>query len=166
VFWYIAVLVEAIVCAWVHVERRILRRRATAPSRQAIPPLHRAYGRALGRIGRSGRQRHLDPPLERREARRRTGLVTFGLTTAAMAPMLLLVVVDGWRMNPVLGQLVAWSVLWLAPVLTVAPARLVALLVAVWRGWLRLDSDGGSANPDVPAPRGPGPGSHEYWLAR
>lgn len=120
----------------------------------------------LGRIRLSvARRERPEPPLERREARRRTGLVTFALTTAAMVPMFLFVLVDGFHMNPVLGQIVAWPTLWLSPLLTLAPARLLALLVAVWRGWLRLDDGDGGQLAAVPTP-GTGPGSHDYWLPR
>jgi len=75
------------------------------------------------------------------------------------------VMLDGVRMDPALGQLVAWPVLWFAPVLTYAPARLVALLVAVWRGWLRLDDGDGGPRAAVPMP-GSDPGSHDYRLPR
>lgn len=166
VLWLIAVIVETLVCGWVHLERRKIRG-GIARGESPLPPLHRAYGRVLGRIRCAAkRQRQAAPPLEQPEARRRTGLVTFAFMTAAMAPMVLFVLMDGFRMNPVLGQLMAWTTLWLSPLLTLAPARLGALLVAVWRGWLRLDEDddGGQAAP-APEPVG-GPGSHHYLLPR
>jgi hypothetical protein len=168
VVWFVAVIVETLVCGWVQLERRSIRRRLAQGESPAPPPLHRAYGRVLGHIGFAAkRQRRAQPRLDQPEARRRTGLVTFAFMTAAMSPMLLFVLMDGFRMNPVLGQLVAWTTLWLSPMLTLAPARLGALLVAVWRGWLRLDDegdDGGQAT-SAPAPIG-GPGSHHYWLPR
>jgi hypothetical protein len=105
------------------------------------------------------------PKLTNFEARRRTGLATFALITIAMLPMLLFVMLDGVHMSPGLGQLVAWPMLWLAPVLTYAPARLGALLIAVWRGWLRLDDGDGGSKAAVPTP-GPVPGSHLYSLPR
>jgi hypothetical protein len=166
VFWYLAVIVETAVCGWVQVERRAMRRDGAPSAPASVPPLHRLYGRALGRIRAAVERRDRPrPPLERREARRRTGLVTFGLITAAMAPIFLFVLVDGLRMSPVLGQLVAWSALWLSPLLICAPARLLALLVAVWRGWLRLDDGDGGQMAAVPVP-GSGPGSHDYLLPR
>jgi hypothetical protein len=166
VFWYVAVIVEITVCGWVQLERRAMRRGGTPATAEAVPPLHRLYGRALGRI-RSAVERRDRPKavLERREARRRTGLVTFALITAAMAPIFLFVLVQGLRMSPVLGQLVAWSTLWLSPLLICAPARLLALLVAVWLGWLRLDDGDGGQLAAVPVP-GSGPDSHDYLLPR
>jgi hypothetical protein len=167
VFWYIAVILEMVLCGWVQLERRAIRRRGDAARGGAIPPLHRSYGRVLGRIKLAvERRERAEPRLERIEARRRTGLVTFGLITAAMVPMFLFVVFDGFEMNPVVGQLVGWSLLWLSPVLTFAPARLIALLVAVWRGWLRLDDgDGGISAAASPVP-GSGPDSHHFVLPR
>ena len=130
-FWYVAVIVEILVCGWVQLERRAMRRRPDA----AVPRLHRAYGRVLGRI-REAVQSRERPRLPRPEARRRTGLVTFSLMTAAMIPMFLFLLLDGVHMNPAVGQVITWPMLWLSPMLTLAPARLIALLVAVWRGWL------------------------------
>lgn len=163
-FWYVAVIVETAVCGWVHLERRAMRRGGASAMPAPVPPLHRLYGRMLARI-RVAVERRDRPqaPLERREARRRTGLVTFAVITAAMAPIFLFVLVDGLRMSPVLGQLVAWSALWLSPLLICAPARLLALLVAVWRGWLRLDDGDGGQLAAVPVP-GSGPGSHDFLL--
>jgi hypothetical protein len=162
--WYVAVIVETFVCGWVQLERRALRRRADAAPDGSLPPIHRLYGRVLGRIGHSGRGRK--PRIEQREARRRTGLVQFGIATVAMLPIFLFVAVDGFHMSPAVGQLVAWPLLWLSPLLTLAPARLIALLVAVWRGWVRLDDgDGGSPTAASPVP-GAGPDSHLYLLPR
>jgi hypothetical protein len=166
VFWYALVLVEIALCVWVQLERRSIRRKGVAAASQSVPPLHRLYGRVLGRLKRAADKRGLpEERLERLEARRRTGLVTFALITAAMAPILLFVLMDGFHMNPVVGDLVAMTSLWLAPVLTFAPARLLALLVAVWRGWLRLDDGDGGQSAAVPVP-GSGPGSHDYLLPR
>jgi hypothetical protein len=164
VVWYVAVIVETIVCGWVQLERRALRRRGDARPGESLPPLHRLYGRLLGRIGQRGRGHK--PRVPKREARRRTGLVQFGFFTAAMLPIFLFVAVDGFRMGPAVGQVVAWPLLWLSPLLTLAPARLIALLVAVWRGWVRLDDgDGGLRATAAPAP-GSGPDSHLYLLLR
>jgi hypothetical protein len=144
----------------------MLRRRDDSAAAQAIPPVHRLYGRLLGRIRLAVERRYRSQPrLESLEARRRTGLVTFVLITAGMAPMFAFVLIDGFHMNPVVGQLVAWPTLWLSPLLTFAPARLLALLVAVWRGWLRLDDGDGGQLAAVPMP-GSGPGSHDYLLPR
>lgn len=162
-FWYVAVIVETVACGWVQLERRSVRRRSAGDG--SLPPLHRAYGRVLGRISEAAQKRGLSPRLERREARRRTGLVTFWLTAAAMVPPFAFVLVDGFHMSPALGQLVTWPVLWLSPMLTFAPARLLALLVAVWRGWVRLDDGDGGQLAAVPVP-GSGPGSHDYLLPR
>ena len=162
--WYVAVIVETLVCGWVQIERRVLRGRGDAAPGQGLPPLHRTYGRLLGRIGQSRRGRK--PRIERREANRRTGLVQFGIFTGAMLPIFLFVAVDGFHMSPAVGQLVAWPLLWLSPLLTLAPARLIALLVAVWRGWVRLDDgDGGTSAAASPVP-GSGPDSHLYLLPR
>jgi hypothetical protein len=161
-FWYVAVSVEILVCGWVQLERRSMRRR---PAAEGLPPLHRAYGRVLGRIREAVASRER-PRLPRPEARRRTGLVTFSLMTVAMVPMFLFLLLDGVHMNPAVGQMITWPMLWLSPMLTLAPARLIALLVAVWRGWLRLDDDGnGGPKAAVPVP-GSGPGSHTYLLPR
>ena len=162
--WYVAVIVETFVCGWVQLERRALRRRGAAAPGESLPPFHRLYGRVLGRIGHRGSGQK--PRIEQREARRRTGLVQFGFFTAAMLPIFLFVAVDGFHMSPAVGQLVAWPLLWLSPLLTLAPARLVALLVAVWRGWVRLDDgDGGTPAAASPVP-GTGPDSHLYSLPR
>lgn len=158
--WQVAVIVEAALCCWVQLERRAIRRRGAAAA-GSLPPLHRVYGRLLGRIGHSGRGR--DPRIEKREARRRTGLVQFCIATAAMVPIFLAVLLDGLQISPAVGQLVAWPVLWFSPLLTLAPARLVALLVAVWRGWVRLDDGDGGRVAAASAP-GSGPGSHHYFL--
>jgi hypothetical protein len=166
VFWYVAVIVETALCGWFQLERRAIRRRGAGAAATRMPPLHRLYGRVLGRIRSAANERELpEPPLEGKEAHRRTGLVTFALITAGMAPMLALVLFDGFHMNPVVAQLVAWPTLWLSPMLTFAPARLIALLVAVWRGWLRLDDGDGGQSTAVPVP-GSGPGSHDYLLPR
>jgi hypothetical protein len=166
VFWYALVLSEIVLCVWVQLERRAIRRAGLRAGLTHVPPLHRLYGRALARIKSAADKRDLpEPRLERFEARRRYGLVTFALITAAMAPPLLFVLTDGFHMNPVVGNLVAMTTLWLAPVLTFAPARLLALLVAVWRGWLRLDDGDGGQLAAVPVP-GSGPGSHDYLLPR
>jgi hypothetical protein len=163
-FWYAAVIVETVVCGWVQVERRAIRRRHGSPSAAKLPPLHRLYGRLLGRIGQRGRG--CEPLVTKGEARRRTGLVQFGIFTAAMLPIFLFVVLDGFHMSPAVGEVVAWLLLWLSPLLTLAPARLIALLVAVWRGWVRLDGgDGGIAAAGSPVP-GSGPDSHSYLLPR
>jgi hypothetical protein len=151
---------ESILCVWVHLERRVIARRAHA---RGMPPLHRAYGRALARVSRA-REERAPSSLEPVDARRRTGLVTFGLIAAAMTPVLVLVLSDGWKVNPVVGQLVGWALLWTSPVVAGAPAKLGALLVAVWRGWVRLDSDGGEPGGLSPLP-GITPGSHDYRLA-
>ena len=163
--WYVAVIVETFICGWVQLERRALRRRGDpAPSRE-LPPFHRLYSRLLGRLGH--RERGREPRLERREARRRTGLVQFGIATAAMVPIFLFVAVDGFHMSPAVGQVVAWPLLWLSPLLTLAPARLIALLVAVWRGWVRLeDGDGGLRAAASPVPGSGGPDPHLYLLPR
>jgi hypothetical protein len=160
--WYVAVIIETALCGWIQLERRRIRRR-NAVKQSALPPLHRAYGRLLGRIGSRGRGR--GPRVPNKEARRRTGLVQFGVATAAMLPMLLFVLLDSFQISPVAGQLLAWPMLWLAPMLTLAPARLVAVLVAVWRGWLRLDNGDGGPEAAVPIPGSP-PGSHDYVLPR
>jgi hypothetical protein len=164
---YIAIGLETVLCGWVQLERRAIRRRGgDAAAAEWLPPLHRVYGRALGKIRAAVAKRNRRvPPLECRQARRRIGLVTFALTASAMLPMFVFVVVDGSEMNPAVGQLVTWPVLWLSPMLTFAPARLLALLVAVWRGWLRLDDGDGGQPAAVPAP-GSGPGSHDYLLPR
>ena len=160
--WYVAVILETVACGWVQLERRGIRRR-NAGKESVLPPLHRAYGRLLGRIGSRVRGRRALVP--NREARRRTGLVQFCVATAAMLPMFLFVVLDGFHMSPALGQVIAWPLLWLSPMLTLAPARLVALLVAVWRGWLRLDDGDGGPEAAVGVPGSP-PGSHDYRLPR
>jgi nitrate reductase NapE component len=119
----------------------------------------------LARLAARGRSRQrMDPmlPLERAELRRRTGWLTFGLMVAGMCPMLAVVLVEGPALNPVLAQLMAWGVLWSSPVLTAAPARLVATLVAIARGWVGLDGDGPDGGGDV---GGPPPDSHEFPLA-
>jgi hypothetical protein len=162
-FWYVLVIVEACLCGWVQLERRRVRQRGAGGG--ALPPLHRLYGRVLGRLSEAAQERGFDSELERREARRRTGLVTFWLVAAGMVPPFLFIVVDGFHMSPAVGQLITWPVLWLAPMLTFAPARLLALLVAVWRGWVRLDDGDGGQWAAVPVP-GSGPGSHDYRLPR
>jgi hypothetical protein len=166
VVWYAVVIVETVLCGWLQLERRAIRRSGASARANTLPPLHRFYGRVLARIRLAADRRKLpEPRLESREARRRTGLVTFGLITAAMAPMLVFVLIDGFGMNPVVGNFMALATLWIAPVLTFAPARLLALLVAVWRGWLRFDDGDGGQSAAVPVP-GSGPGSHDYLLPR
>jgi hypothetical protein len=119
----------------------------------------------LARLAARGRSRQrMDPtlPLERGELRRRMGWLTFGLMVAGMCPMLAVVLVEGPALNPVLAQVMAWGVLWSSPVLTAAPARLVARLVAVARGWVGLDGDDPDGGGDL---GGPPPDSHEFPLA-
>ena len=160
--WYVAVIIETVLCGWVQLERRAIRRRPAAD--EWLPPLHRVYGRAMEHVRKAVKTRRR-PNLPQMEARRRTGLVTFALVTAAMLPMFLCVLLDGVEMSPAVGQLVAWPMLWLAPMLTFAPARLIALLIAVWRGWVRLDDGDGGQLAAVPTP-GSGPDSHAYLLPR
>jgi len=159
--WYVAVIIETLLCGWVQLERRAIRRRQLASTE--LPPLHRAYGRTMERVRTAVKTRQR-PKLSSHEARRRTGLATFSLITVGMLPMLAFVMLDGVHMSPALGQLIAWPLLWLAPVLTYAPARLGALLIAVWRGWLRLDDGDGGPKAAVPTP-GSDPGSHYFRLA-
>jgi hypothetical protein len=85
--------------------------------------------------------------------------------TAAMAPMLAVVLIAAPGLNPVLGELVAWGVLCASPALTSAPASLVASVVALGRGWVTPDDGGGGGRFDgVPLGSTP-PDSHEYTLA-
>jgi hypothetical protein len=149
VLWWLGLTVETVACLGL----RAVQRHVDA-GRRRTSFARRVYAALLGVLATRGRARQLaDPalPLERQELRRRTGWLTFGLMIAAIAPMVAVVLIEASRLNPVLAQLVAWGILCASPALTSAPARMIATLVGLGRGWV--------------GPGGTSPDSHEYPLA-
>ncbi len=167
---WLFVMLQTFLCAWINGERvRIRRRGGHQRFRWWHIPAHRGYVLLMRPLARSGRARQQRDPgcsPSRDALRRRMNWITVSIMTAAMVPLLGTALLHGRGLAPVAGPVLSWGLVWCSPLLTAAPARMVAICIAVWRGWVRID-DGREGDGDDPAPvpsRTPD-GSHEFPLA-